>query len=154
MFTKTAVLLAAVLAVAPSAGVAQSRDVSLEWIGEVFSRTTSLDVERNDDLLLLRGEGYTVGVDVHQTERLIHFFSVWSFRAGTSTQEKRALVDRLNERVKGLHFELTSDGDLMSNYAVSYEEGVTETQLKDAYSYVYLVTIAGLLAHDKDRILA
>ncbi|MCY2987516.1 MAG: YbjN domain-containing protein [Planctomycetota bacterium] len=119
-----------------------------------FFDAALLNCDMKQDGSLLIEEGWVrTGVAFDTNRKLMIYFSIWPVKTTATEAEKLQLVNTLNRDVMCVRFFLRSPSTVVCDYTVSYEKGLSPSQILASFRRYLRAVQGGLMNRDARRIV-
>mgnify|MGYP003599448323 FL=1 len=95
-------------------------------------------------------------ISLDSDKKLIYMHAIFRFNDGARESDKFSFVNKLNQQMIVCRFYTAgnSNGALISDYCLNYEEGLVPFHVVDALKWLNGVTIAAIKQHDDKNLVA
>jgi hypothetical protein len=105
-------------------------------------------LDEDEDIRITTAPGSVFLVKVLEEKKMLKYASWFGFKDGVSVDKKLTLLNQLNYGVILSRFSMPEENILLSEYFLSYEEGVQSYQVINSFRLFERVTIGAIKQFD------
>jgi hypothetical protein len=105
-------------------------------------------LDEDEDIRITTAPGSIFLVKVLPDKKMLKYASWFGFKEGVSVDKKLALLNQLNSGVIFSRFSMPQENVLLSEYFLSYEEGIQYYQVINSFRLFERVTIGAIKQFD------
>lgn len=138
----------------PTAFIAEA-EVSLQSLKALFDAAFIENTFEGDELLRVLPDGVTrVLVAVSESHKLVHFSALYGLKKFARDDDKRKLVNRLNDEIIFVRFAVSDETKLIADYYLPYMGGLLPQQVIHTVRLLARITSASIEKLDEDDCIA
>lgn len=112
------------------------------------------EYDSDGDVRLTGPSGFHQILSLDMDKKLIKYMSMYGFKEGRGRGEKLEFINKLNNTVVFCRYSMPSDNALISDYFLSYEDGITPLQVISSMRWFDKVAAGAIRAYDETDLVA
>jgi hypothetical protein len=105
-------------------------------------------LDEDEDIQITTAPGSIFLVEVLADKKMLKYASWFGFKNGVSAEQKLTLLNQLNYGVILSRFSMPEENILLSEYFLSYEEGIQSYQVINSFRLFERITIGAIKQFD------
>jgi hypothetical protein len=128
--------------------------VNPETIGRLFENALiKTTVDEDGDIQVTTDMGTIFFVSILQDQKMLKYLSFFSFKDKLSPEQKLSFLNKLNSGVILSRFSMPKENVLLSEYFLSYEEGISSFQVVKSFRLFERITVGAIKQFDKSNLI-
>ncbi len=110
-------------------------------------------VDEEGDIQVTTDMGTVCFVTLLQNQKMLKYLSLFSFKDKPSPEQKLSFLNKLNSGVIFSRFSMPKENVLLSEYFLSYEEGIPSYQVVKSFRLFERVTMGAIKRFDTSNLI-